>query len=65
MHDTVRGLLDRLWRVARADRLAKVFHATKTVREAVENDVGDGGWPICSCQRASGKWEVRRVERVW
>ena len=26
---TVRGLRDRLWRVACADRLAKVFHATE------------------------------------
>ena len=23
------------------------------------------GSPICSCQRETGSWEVRRVERVW
>ena len=43
----------------------KSFTQLKTVHEAVEDDVGDGGSPICSCQRASGNWEVRRVERVW
>ena len=23
------------------------------------------GSPICSCQRETGSWEVRTVERVW